>query len=176
MLCLELALARSFCMELALARSLDVHVHLSNNQIHTDLHTKPTDKHQYVLKSSCHHNHTKKIIPFSLLIKIRHICSTDTFDQCAHLLQHMVVRLNTIKVSQIPCQLPRQQEQGTRLPLSKDSLDATEGSSNLLGQEAETDCDRISFSPKGDKRFLPLTNAQLLQICFNCFFLIWLYD
>ena len=90
--------------------------------------------------------------------------------------QHIVVRLNTIKVGQIPCQLPRQQAQGTRLPLSKDSLDGTEGSSNLLGQEAETDCDRISFSPKGDKRFLPLTNAQLLQICFNCFFLIWLYD
>ena len=50
---------------------LDVQVHLSNNQIHTDLHTKPTDKHQYLLKSSCHTNHTKKTIPFSLLLRIR---------------------------------------------------------------------------------------------------------
>ena len=41
----------------------------------------------------------------------------------------------------------------------------------MLGQEAETDCDRISFSPKGDKCFLPLTYAQLLQIRFNCYLL-----
>ena len=58
---------------------LDVQVHLSNNQIHTDLHIKPTDQHQYLLKSSCHLNHTKKTIPFSLLLRIRRICSTDHF-------------------------------------------------------------------------------------------------
>ena len=29
---------------------LDVHVHLNNSPIETDLHTKPTDKHQYLLK------------------------------------------------------------------------------------------------------------------------------
>ena len=39
---------------------LDVQVHLINNHIETDLHTKPTDKHQYLLKTSCHLNHTKK--------------------------------------------------------------------------------------------------------------------
>ena len=39
---------------------LDVKVHLINNHIQTDLHTKPTDKHQYLLKTSCHPNHTKK--------------------------------------------------------------------------------------------------------------------
>ena len=58
---------------------LDVQIHLSNNQIHTDLHLKPTDKHQYLLKSSCHPSHTKKTIPFSLLLRIRRICSTDHF-------------------------------------------------------------------------------------------------
>ena len=36
---------------------LDVQVHLNNNQIQTDLHTKPTDKYQYLLKSSCHPAH-----------------------------------------------------------------------------------------------------------------------
>ena len=46
---------------------LDVQVHLnSNNHIQTDLHTKPIDKHQYLLKTSCHTNHTKQTIPFSL--------------------------------------------------------------------------------------------------------------
>ena len=58
---------------------LDVQVPLINNQIQTDLHTKPTDKHQYLLKTSCQPNHTKKAIPFSLFLRIRRICSTDTF-------------------------------------------------------------------------------------------------
>ena len=33
---------------------LDVQVHLNNKQIQTNLHTKPTDKHQYLLKTFCH--------------------------------------------------------------------------------------------------------------------------
>ena len=56
----------------------DVQVHLINNHIQTDLHAKPTDKHQYLLKTSCHPNHTKNAIPFSLFLRIC-ICSTDTF-------------------------------------------------------------------------------------------------
>ena len=48
---------------------LDVKVHLSNNQIQTDLYTKPTDKHQYLLKTSCHPTHTKRTIPFSLALR-----------------------------------------------------------------------------------------------------------
>ena len=47
---------------------LDVQVHLINNHIQTDLHTKPTDKHQYLLKTSCHPKLTKKAIPFSLFL------------------------------------------------------------------------------------------------------------
>ena len=58
---------------------LDVQVHLINNHIQTDLHTKATDKHQYLFKTSCHPNHTKKAIPFSLFLRIRRICSTETF-------------------------------------------------------------------------------------------------
>ena len=59
--------------------SLDVQVHLSNSQIHTDLHTKPTDKHQYLPRSFYHPNHTKKTIPFSLPLRMRRICFTDHF-------------------------------------------------------------------------------------------------
>ena len=58
---------------------LDVQVHLINNHIQANLRTKPTDKHQYLLKTSCHPNHTKTAIPFSLFLRIRSICSTDTF-------------------------------------------------------------------------------------------------
>ena len=40
---------------------LDVNVSLTNDgNISTDLYTKPTDKHQHLLYSSCHPIHTKK--------------------------------------------------------------------------------------------------------------------
>ena len=57
---------------------LDVDVSLTNDgNICTDLYTKPTDKHQHLLFSSCHPLHTKKAIPFSLALRLRRICSTD---------------------------------------------------------------------------------------------------
>ena len=57
---------------------LDVSVSLTNDgSISTDLYTKPTDKHQHLLYSSCHPSHTKKAIPFSLALRLRRICSTD---------------------------------------------------------------------------------------------------
>ena len=73
---------------------LDVKVHLINNHIQTDLHTKLTDKHQYLLKISCHPNHTKKAIPFSLFLRIRRICSTDTFfdQQSRELIEYLTKR------------------------------------------------------------------------------------
>ena len=45
--------------------------------INTDLYTKPTDKHQHLLYSSCHPLQTKKAIPFSLALRLQRICSTD---------------------------------------------------------------------------------------------------
>ena len=56
---------------------LDVMVSLHNGTIQTDLYTKPTDKHQHLLSSSCHPQHTKISIPFSLALRIRRICSTN---------------------------------------------------------------------------------------------------
>ena len=45
--------------------------------VETDLYTKPTDKHQYLLQSSCHPLHTKRAISFSLALRLRRICSSD---------------------------------------------------------------------------------------------------
>ena len=45
--------------------------------IETDLFSKPTDKHQHLLSSSCHPQHTKKAIQFSLARRLRLIYSTD---------------------------------------------------------------------------------------------------
>ena len=54
---------------------LDVMVLVKDGSIETDLYTKPTDKHQYLLVSSCHPQHTKRAIPFSLALRLRRICS-----------------------------------------------------------------------------------------------------
>ena len=69
---------------------LDVMVSLHNGIIETDLFTKPTDKHQHLLSSSCHPHHTKKAIPFrlALRLRLRRICSTD--DEFKH-------RINELK-------------------------------------------------------------------------------
>ena len=56
---------------------LDVKVMLLNGRLETDLYVKPTDKHHYLLKSSCHPSHTKQSIPFSIVLRLRIICSTD---------------------------------------------------------------------------------------------------
>ena len=45
--------------------------------VETDLYTKPTDKHQYLLQSSCHPLYTKRAISFSLALRLRRICSSD---------------------------------------------------------------------------------------------------
>ena len=58
---------------------LDAKVMLLNGRLETDLYVKPTDKHQYLLKSSCHPSHTKQSIPFSMALRLRRICSTDEF-------------------------------------------------------------------------------------------------
>ena len=50
---------------------------LHNNSIATDLHVKSTDTYQCLLSSSCHPNHIKKSIPYSLALRIRCIYSTD---------------------------------------------------------------------------------------------------
>ena len=56
---------------------LDVSVSLLNGKIVTVLFTKPTDKLQYLLHSSCHPIHTKRAVPFSLALRLRRICSTN---------------------------------------------------------------------------------------------------
>ena len=57
---------------------LDVNIQLHDG-IETDLYCNPTDKHQYLLHSSSHPNHTKRSIPYSLALRLRRICSTDNF-------------------------------------------------------------------------------------------------
>ena len=91
---------------------LDVKVLLFNGRLETDLYVKPTNKHQYLLKSSCHPSHTKQSIPFSIALRLRRICSTDEFFNTrssaftTHLIKkgykQRLVKDATGKVRQIP--------------------------------------------------------------------------
>ena len=69
--------------------STDIHGHLA-----TDLYTKPTDTHQYLMSNSCHPNHTKRSIPYSQALRILRICSNlDTArKRCEELTEFLVRR------------------------------------------------------------------------------------
>ena len=58
---------------------LDLQVIKQGNKLVTDLFTKPTDTHQPLHRTSCHPSHTKKGIPYSQALRIRRICSEETF-------------------------------------------------------------------------------------------------
>ena len=61
---------------------LDVNVRRRNRQLETDLHTKPTDTHQFLDSTSCHPYHCKKNIPYSQALRSNRICSVNKkFDQ-----------------------------------------------------------------------------------------------
>ena len=54
---------------------LNCKVRIRNGQFHTELYTKDTDAHLYLLSSSCHPKHTINTIPKGQFIRIRRICS-----------------------------------------------------------------------------------------------------
>ena len=54
---------------------LDTHVYVTGHRLETDLHTKLTDKDQYLHTESCHPPHTKPAIPFGQALRLRRICS-----------------------------------------------------------------------------------------------------
>ena len=61
---------------------LDTNSHLADDKVAVDLYTKPTDSHQYLSPTSCHPPHCSKNIPYSLALRIRHMCSDDeTFEK-----------------------------------------------------------------------------------------------
>ena len=57
---------------------LDLDVSLSGNKLTTDLHTKSTDKHQYLHYTSAHPAYTKRSIIYSQALRMSRICSCKT--------------------------------------------------------------------------------------------------
>ena len=58
---------------------LDCTVRIKNGEFETELYTKETDAHLYLLSSSCHPKHTIKAIPKGQFIRIRRICLSIDF-------------------------------------------------------------------------------------------------
>ena len=73
---------------------LDTTVHLVDNFLETEICTKSTDTHQYLLSSSCHPRHIIKNIPKSLALRIRRVCSTSAFfdKHAAQLTTYLILR------------------------------------------------------------------------------------
>jgi hypothetical protein len=81
---------------------LDMKVKLTNNMIQTDLYSKPTDSHSYLLYDSAHPQRCKDSIPYSQFLRVRRICSLDS-DFKTHILEltcHFMVRGYPIKLLQ----------------------------------------------------------------------------
>lgn len=57
---------------------LDTTVYIVNNNIHTKLYTKPTDRKQYLHFKSNHPIHVKKALPFSQALRNRRITDDDS--------------------------------------------------------------------------------------------------
>ena len=56
---------------------LDLNVKLSNGSMNTDLHIKPTDRHQHLHFSSAHSDHTKRSIVYHQALRVSRICSLE---------------------------------------------------------------------------------------------------
>jgi hypothetical protein len=57
---------------------LDMKVKLQDNMIITDLYTKPTDSHSYLLYDSAHPQRCKDSIPYSQFLRVKRICSLES--------------------------------------------------------------------------------------------------
>ena len=75
----------------------DVQIYLINNHIQTDLHTKPTDKHQFLLKTSCHPKTNQNSHPIQPLppnpshIFHRHFSLTNKAENSSRTLPNVVI-------------------------------------------------------------------------------------
>ncbi|XP_071141774.1 uncharacterized protein [Mytilus edulis] len=57
---------------------LDTTTFVKNGIMTTDLHTKKTDKHQFLSPKSCHPKHCSRSIPYSQAIRLKRICSSES--------------------------------------------------------------------------------------------------
>ena len=56
---------------------LDTKVKIVNNRLETDLYSKPTDSHSYLMYDSAHPQRCKDSIPYGQFLRLRRICSQE---------------------------------------------------------------------------------------------------
>ena len=73
---------------------LDTLVYTKDRTLLTDLYTKPTDSHNYLLFSSSHPLHIKESIPYSQFLRIRRICNENDnlINHCIEISKHFIRR------------------------------------------------------------------------------------
>ena len=72
---------------------LDILVSINGNKLVSSVFYKPTDSHGYLLFSSSHPNHTKRLIPFSQFLRLRRMCGEDKDFQAKRLeMRHLFVQ------------------------------------------------------------------------------------
>ena len=71
---------------------LDITILICDNQIHTDLYSKPSDSHLYLSPKSCHPKHIFRSVVYSGGLRLRRICSKDSFftDRLLEFSQHLL--------------------------------------------------------------------------------------
>ena len=62
---------------------LEIFIYTRNNKIETKIWSKPCDPHSYLLPTSYHPVHTCESIPYSVLSKVKRLCSREE-DFCPH--------------------------------------------------------------------------------------------
>ncbi|EDO29229.1 predicted protein [Nematostella vectensis] len=58
---------------------LDLTLHLVDGFIKTDVYAKPSDSHFYLPPTSCHPEHCKRAIPYSVALRLKRNCSDENF-------------------------------------------------------------------------------------------------
>ena len=76
---------------------LELNISLSANKLTTDLHTRSTDKHQYLHYKSAHPTHTKRFTIDSQALRMNKICSYKT-----HFQKHIVDMKSWFKAREYP--------------------------------------------------------------------------
>ena len=97
---------------------LDTTIYLrKEGYLETDLYSKPTDSHNYLLYSSAHPEHCKKSLPYSQFLRIRRICSSvENFEKHSDTLSnHFERRGYPLKLIQDARDKARQKERHTLL-------------------------------------------------------------
>ena len=60
---------------------LDLTLNLVEGYIQTDIYSKPTDNHIYLLRNSAHPAHCTKAIPFGVATRVKRNCSPESFEK-----------------------------------------------------------------------------------------------